>query len=307
MIVYVCSKCGKEHSFERYGQIRFCDNCGKRLSRSEDRKGLTDEQPRADNSGVRTSLEKAYETIRRQFPYARIDSLDVVRQVEEYRRYWKPDKVNVVLLAESHVYTDNKDFEIELDRYKLQDLVPNYPSHFVKFVYCLGYGENKLLCKVRTDRRNAGTPQYWKMFSACVAEDEDHLGFDKVLKTRTRSSTLRLRNKVEVLRKLKEKGVWLLDASIVGLYRGRKEKRRRNVTEGILAICWGNHMEHVIRQASPRHIVVVGKDVHRALRSEISKLHICTTVIRQPSRDYRSSEEQLEKYRVCQRICAKYN
>ena len=39
-----------------------------------------------------------------------IDSLDVTREVKRSRQLWNPDKVRLVLLAESHVRTSPKDF-----------------------------------------------------------------------------------------------------------------------------------------------------------------------------------------------------
>lgn len=237
-----------------------------------------------------------------------IDSLEVVKQVEEYRQFWKPEKTNVVLLAESHVYTNEKDYEAKckssiLDRIMLPEN-PNYPVNFVRFVYCLGYGENELLTK-RPDRRNKGTPDYWKIFSSCVAENEEDLGFSRVLKKGTRSLFQRLRNKVNILRKMKERGVWLLDASIVGLY-GSGIKEDPDACNQIIEICWNNYLREMIKDVQPRHILVIGKGVGKSLRFRLQKLGISLTVVRQPQGDRRNSQEQLEKYKVCQRTCAKY-
>jgi hypothetical protein len=155
--------------------------------------------------------------------------------VEEYRQFWRPDEINIVLLAESHVFTDKQDYEISCDSSILHEIIADYPLRFVRFVYCLGYGEDELLTKWRTDRKNTGTPQYWKIFSSCVAENENDLGFHAILKTKTPSSIQRLRNKIEVLQEMKEKGMWLSDASIVGLY--GSGKKNQNFIETILEIC----------------------------------------------------------------------
>jgi hypothetical protein len=235
-----------------------------------------------------------------------IDSLEVVKQVEEYRQFWKPEKTNVVLLAESHVYTDEKDYEAKcnssiLDRIMLPEN-PNYPVNFVRFVYCLGYGEDSLLTR-KPDRRNAGTPQYWKIFSSCVAEDEEDLGFSKVLKTRTPSLFQRLRNKVNILRKMKERGVWLLDASIVGLYgSGAKDAM---ITEGTIEICWKAHIADAILEANPKHIIIIGKGVGSILHFKPKNIDIPFTIIPQPQARG-SSNWQLENYKKYQRICARY-
>jgi hypothetical protein len=253
---------------------------------------------------IEESIKKTYELIQQNTPRGMlIDSLEVVKQAEQYSQFWKPKGTNVALLAESHIYTDETDFKIKCDESLLQEIIPNYPLRFVRSVYCLGYGENKLLNKVRTDRRNTGTPQYWKILSSCIAESEDDLGFDKVLKTRTRSFIKRLRNKVDVLQKIRKNGIWLLDASLVGLY-GTGE-RDHTITERILKICWQNYMGNIISESGPKHIIVIGKSVGRILDRNLGKSSIPFTVIPQPQA--RGSREwQLENYKEYQRICVKY-
>ena len=258
---------------------------------------------------VKKSIEKTYESIQQNIPHnTRIDSLEVVKKVEEYRQFWKPEKTNVVLLAESHVYTDEKDYDAKCKSSILDEILlpenPNYPVNFVRFVYCLGYGENELLTR-RPDRKNAGTYHYWKMFSSCVAENEENLGFSGVLKRGTPSLFQRLRNKVNILRKMKEKGVWLLDASIVGLY-GSGIKEDPDACNQIIEICWINYLREMIKDVQPKHILVIGKGVEESLRFRLQKLGFSPTVVRQPQGDRRNSQKQLEKYKVCQRICSRY-
>jgi hypothetical protein len=208
------------------------------------------------------------------------------------------------LLAESHVFTDEQDYEMELNGYVLNRILAKYPLRFVRFVYCLGYGENELLTRARDDKRNAGTPQYWKIFSSCIAKNENDLGSQRVLKTSTRSFMNRLHNKVNVLQQLREKGIWLLDASIVGIYRSGESDPK--VKQRILNICWRNHIENIVQESNPKHIIVIGIGVNKILHSNLQKIGFPKTVIRQPQGDRRSGLEQLEKYKICQRICSKY-
>lgn len=253
---------------------------------------------------VEKNIERAYQLIKKSVSNGMlIDSLEVVKQVEEYRQFWKPKELNVALLAESHVYTDEKDFEMECDRFTLHGIIPNYPLRFVRFVYCLGYGEDKLLTRKRADMKNTGTPQYWKIFSSCVAENEDELGFHRILKTKTPSFIKRLHNKVSVLQKMKDKGIWLLDASIIGLY-GTGQKNRKNF-EKILEISWKNHVSNLLSEAAPKHIIVIGKGVGDILHFNLQNLGVPFTVVPQPQARG-TSEWQLENYRTYQRICAKY-
>ena len=250
------------------------------------------------------SFEETYELILGSIPRnTRIDSLDVIRQVEQYRQFWKPEKTNVTLLAESHVYTDERDYQMKCDGSILHKIIPNYPLRFVRFVYCLGYGENRLVTGSRTDRKNTGTPQYWKIFSSCVADDENDLGFCRVLRTGTPSLPLRLGNKVDVLRKMKKRGIWLLDASIVGLY--GSGKKNPSITERIIKICWQNYIANTVLESSPKHAIVIGEGVGNILNSKLQKLKVPFTVIPQPQARG-TNWWQLENYKKYQRICVKY-
>jgi len=253
---------------------------------------------------IERNIERTYGLIRKSVPHGvQIDSLGVVKEVEEYRQFWKPDEINVILLAESHVYTDEQDYKIKCRRTFINKIIPNYPLHFVRFVYCLGYGENGLLeRKVRNNR--TGTWQFWKIFSSCVAENEHNLGFEKVLKTKTPLLLRRLSNKVNILKKMKEKGIWLLDASIVGLYRSGI-KNYKKIVKRIVEICWKNYLLNIINESQPKHIIVIGKGVEDILGSELRKTKIPFTTVLQPQARG-NSQEQLERYKKYQRICTRY-
>jgi hypothetical protein len=249
------------------------------------------------------STEKTYELIKKAVhPSTFTDSLDVVKQVEKYRQFWKPAKTNVVLLAESHVYTNEKDFETECKKSLLEILFPNYPSHYVRFVYCLGYGENELLSRRLED--NSGTPQYWKILSSCVAKSLDDLGFHRVTKRETPSFLQRLRNKVDVLQEMKKRGVWLLDASVVGIYRAISDSETK---EKIIRICWDEHVKDIILESRPKHILVIGKGVEAILGYRLNKVGISYTVLPQPQGVRGSSEVLSNYYNQYQRICSEFS
>lgn len=69
------------------------------------------------------------------------EPLESVELVEAYRRFFKPETVSVVLLAESHFYA--YDSERQIPTLPLPSL-PGYPEQYARFVYCLGYGEKSL-------------------------------------------------------------------------------------------------------------------------------------------------------------------
>ena len=303
--VYVCPKCGRPNSWEEFRENRFCRRCGKFLTENDWRvveEGKIKKKREKTfmlEREVEDSLEITYELIQRNTPYkTQIDSLEVIKQVEEYRQFWKPKRTNVVLLAESHVYTDEQDYKIECKSSILYRIIPNYPVNFVKFVYCLGYGENELLN--RRPKSNPGTWQFWKMFSYCVGEDET-----KVLKMRTGENLeKRLKNKVNVLRRMKQRGIWLLDASIIGLYRsGIKEYP--DECKRIIRVSWRNYIGDMIEEAQPKHIIVIGKSVEKILHFELQKLKVPHTAIDAPQA-HLESQKQRENYEKYQTICTTY-
>jgi hypothetical protein len=249
------------------------------------------------------SIEKTYGLVKKGLhPSTLTDSLDVVKQVEKYRQFWKPVRNNIVLLAESHVYTNETDFATECKKSLLEILFPNYPSRYVRFVYCLGYGENELLDGRLED--NPGTPQYWKIFSSCVANSLNDLGFHGVTKKETPSLLQRLRNKVGVLQEMKKRGVWLLDASIVGIYRAIDDSETK---EKIIRVCWDEHVKDIILESRPKHIIVIGKGVEAILRYRLNKARISYTALPQPQGVRGSSEVLSNYYSEYQKICSEFS
>lgn len=71
------------------------------------------------------------------------------------------------LSSESHVYTSERDLQRSVQCPPCLNTA-NLPSGFVRLVYCLGYGENRILASPVRDPSNGGTPQYWKIFYACL-------------------------------------------------------------------------------------------------------------------------------------------
>ncbi|MCX5806901.1 MAG: hypothetical protein NT010_12705 [Proteobacteria bacterium] len=196
-----------------------------------------------------------------------IESFAVVQMVEEYRRYWRPPKqVKLILLAESHRYTTDIDFQCRLDLSRFD--LSSYPNNFVQFVYCLGYGEKELL--VNTPTLNPGTKDYWKIFYSCLNDITSHGDFFPVQKTKTRNFLQRMNNKIGLLKKMQQEGIWLVDASIIGI--DDKYKPIQDIYTKIIECCWNYYIGEVIAQSHPAHIVIIGSMVKDVLLSKVHQL-----------------------------------
>lgn len=196
------------------------------------------------------------------------ESLDVVKSVEQHRQHWRPDRVHTVLLAESHVYTP----ETELKEMNPQACIEGHgmPAHFVRFVYCLGYGESLFAGHVFDDN-DQGTWQFWKLLSSAIRTPTAE-SFAPFLKTHSPDYKGRLVSKYELLNRLQQDGVWLLDASILALYGPGKYKPAPKVRKKIIEFCWENYIRQQIQEADPHSVLVVGKGVYKSLESKLSDL-----------------------------------
>jgi hypothetical protein len=220
---------------------------------------------------------------------ADIEPIEVFERAEEHRSYWRPDKPRVVLLAESHVYTTAEELTRSLR--PQTELPVDVPHGFVRLVYSLGYGENRWLDRPIENPPNPGTPQYWKIFQSCLQSVDAGANFGAVLVSGTSDGAQRLRNKLRVLHELRERGIWLVDASIAALYRTPgKAKPPARLQEAVLDASWDSYVRGVVERAEPAAILCIGVSVARALRSRLDRLGVPWGGVPQPQARLSSAE-----------------
>ncbi len=225
-----------------------------------------------------------------------IEPYESVELVERYRRYWKPDKVRIILLAESHVFTTPSDRSIPVS--KIAQL-PGYPTDYAKFVYCLAYGEKELTGSSKHPKRD-GTPQFWKIFYSCLHSVTDIKDFSPVLSVTPYEQ--RVKNKVDLLLSLKQMGIWLVDASIVALYNDG-EKPKHKIMSSVIRKSWEYYTAGVIEEARPEHVICIGKGIDRLIGADVKEtVGNRYTVIPQPNA-HLSSEEHMENFKKYGEIC----
>lgn len=242
------------------------------------------------------SLEEAYSAIKTSIGNRlEFESFKVVKSVDEHRNFWKPDKIRTLLLAESHVFTTDSEHDSTLQYDGFTEL-KYCPTGYVKLVYCLGYGEHELT-KLLPHR---GTPDFWKIFVSCISQNfRSESG--KILVSQTTNFQQRIRNKISVLEKLKEKGIWLVDASIVALYNDAKKPEPR-IMEEVIKISWKHYVSKVIQESNPKKIIVIGKGVHKILEPELRRTGLPIHVQTQPQ-GIRTTSGMIEAFQKYYRLC----
>lgn len=245
-------------------------------------------------------LERCYERARQHLGDG-AEPFSVVEAGEKHRQFWRPTDVRVLLLAESHVYT-KADECVHMKGAARFDL-EGVPENFIRLVYCLGYGESSYVGAPIAG--NMGTWQYWLIFSSCI-NSQGTLPFKSVLKRNSPNSEDRLRTKIQLLKRLKTMGVWLVDSSVLALYTPGGGKPPLRIRERILQTCWDEYIGQVVSGANPRRIIVIGQDVARALESRLIEVtngeH---KTINQPQ-GLRSSDAIAEAYRSYRSVCQEY-
>lgn len=225
---------------------------------------------------------------------ASAEPLEVLRRTEEHRSYWRPERVKVILLAESHVYTTPEELTRTITL--PTSATSGIPRGFVRLVYCLGYGENRLLDRPIADPSNAGTPQFWKLFYSCVnpvGASNEFAGIQGKA-----SLNERILNKIAILQRMRELGVWLVDTSLVALYQPRQVKPPSNLLAACLRTSWDHHVGAVIKAATPSHLICIGKGVSFALGDRLRAVNTRLTVIAQPNARLTAAEHH-QSFQTC--------
>lgn len=241
-------------------------------------------------------LRQCYDAIQSAVGLKLQESFEVVEAVENHRLFWKPTTPRVLLLAESHVLTREDELTIPMS---YTSAPPDYPRSFVRFVYCVGYGEQSIASASIVP--NVGTWQFWQILNACRGT----LPFDILKKKRgkiKKDIEQRLEAKFQLLNDLKAKRVWLVDASITALYWG---KTRCNSTQSrvIIQTCWDHYIGNVIVTAKPEKVIVIGKGVAAYLDQRLKATGLNTFTIHQPqARNISPSDRKIE-LEMCTSLC----
>ena len=195
------------------------------------------------------------------------ESYPVVKLVNDYRLYWKPQRVKTILFAESHVFTNELETTI---KHTLN--LPGYPNSYVRFVYNLAYGQSDILSEPVPN--NSGTPQFWKLFNE-IAENKFRV-------VNNQNPKDKLEQKIHLLQFLKDNGVWLLDCSIVGLYKNG-QKPSNNVLNDILVTSYLNYCKPILLEEKPENILVIGKSIYSLFQFDLKQFNAHVDWIHQPN------------------------
>jgi hypothetical protein len=135
-------------------------------------------------------------------------------------------------------------------------------------VYCLAYGEKQLTQNPAHPK--GGTPQFWKMFYSCNNLVNNSADFASILVSKTKYEQ-RILNKINLLKDLRNKGIWLVDASIIALYKNRQKPPKPEYKKLILC-SWEGYTKNVVKESKPEKIIVIGQGVADVLEDDVNNI-----------------------------------
>jgi hypothetical protein len=228
----------------------------------------------------RISLEGCYSDLARLAGF-RIEPIAVIQAVEQHRRFWRPPKPKLILLAESHVHTTEQELKATIRI--PENSRTGMPLGFVRLVYCLGYGESVIVDgSAAIEGRNSGTPQFWQIFYSCIHRVTSNTDFGEIQVSRTQDFRKRINNKIKLLVELRERGIWLVDASIAALYGQGQPKPPHWLRDQVLQKSWDGYIRFVMQEACPEAVLCIGLGVARSLQSRLNQLGIPWDAVPQP-------------------------
>jgi hypothetical protein len=226
------------------------------------------------------ALEAAVAALAARLPLA--EPLNAALAAEECRQAWRPERLKVLLLAESHIATSAADLSYRVALPPGLDWLG--PSRFVRHIYCAGYGEPEILEGPLgpAARPHGGTPQFWRLMAA--AEGAHGPAWPSVARRGTEAGA-RLAAKAALLHRLRARGIWLTDASLVAL---AVPALRRHGAAGLDALAlresWRLYHGAALPALAPAHVAVIGLGVARTLAVELDRAFPGRwTALRQPN------------------------
>ncbi|NOG72594.1 hypothetical protein [Roseicella sp. DB1501] len=185
---------------------------------------------------------------------------------EAWREAWRPPRVRLLLLAESHMATSAA--ELALPVRLPPDLDPDldgaWPlpeaAGFSRHLYCPAYGEPALLPRRAAPGGpgNAGTPQYWRLLAGMA-------GLPVPTRAALPGLAPRLAAKAALLHALRRRGIWLTDASLVALAGPGGWRASPRLQALAIRASWQGYHAARLPALAPAQVVVIGRGVAAVL------------------------------------------
>ncbi len=188
------------------------------------------------------------------------ESAEYLARVDGWRRAFRPEHVRVLLVAESHVREADGDIDVRIDMSATDDELAIAPPGYCRLIYCLGYGADSI-CQPAPLAANGGT-NYWTLFARLAGKTIHPLVTPKKRED--------LGRKAVVLAHLRANGVWLIDASALGIYQpGGGAAFRGNAYRDMVRESWRWLVRPSIAEEPLEQVVVIGHTVRRALGPDL--------------------------------------
>lgn len=167
-----------------------------------------------------------------------LEDRSAVEDVWKYRNYFRPKKVKLVVLAESHVFTTAAHSSL-IWKKPPAGIPAGYPNRYCCFFYCLAYGAPK---PFGLSIRSYGTPAFWSIMASTIGYSGSYGS---------------LAEKWNLLCCLQRSGVWLLDASFFAI----NGSTNKAADKKFMLSAQIPHILGILKKLEPDAVLVIGKNV----------------------------------------------
>jgi hypothetical protein len=196
------------------------------------------------------------------------------------------DRLKLLVISESHARTNPEIVGVDiLSQY--DNLVPKkYQKGHLNLVHCLSYGE-AWLAGITDKNAAAGTLIFWKVFMILAGMIDDKITsenkkslFAALLKENT-TKEKRVATKVEILDRMEERKIQLIDMTPVHLYLAsgtvHRESKEGNIyysardpisageKSNFINYSWENYTKQILLQKRPRKVLILGKTIEDSI------------------------------------------
>ena len=100
--------------------------------------------------------------------------------------------------------------------------------------------------------------------------------------------------KVDILNTVRDRGIWLLDASCHACAKGKRDRLPQGIVERLVSISWNTYVKTIIEDLSldPKYVWIIGKGLHDSLGGKYAR---GSNWIYQPNARFGKSEIYQEK------------
>ncbi|MCB0825017.1 MAG: hypothetical protein KDC26_02405 [Armatimonadetes bacterium] len=201
------------------------------------------------------------------------ESIEVALAVESSRWFWRPSQTKTLILLPARELTLQEELSHVVKVGWLKDGENTPPNSFTRSFYSIGHGEPEIVPTLPKEQ-NKDSNREWHVMAELVGLDD---------LTPKRTLVERLEWKARILKGIKNRGIWVAEASLHG----------DHDESDLYGIAWRSHWQSLWEELDKPEIIAYGKGLYESLERQgipVSTFLYEPQTLRQDSQKQHQSE-----------------